>query len=128
MIRQILKRNFSTFNIINSINTVKQAVSAPLKHLRVFAEPGNARIGKYENATAGAFDERSSEWQALVTQNPFETQVFNFLSAVQLANFGTVDNPYVVFTADLPFRYVGCTGQTNEEDYETHELMWFMLR
>jgi hypothetical protein len=53
----------------------------------------------------------------LFAQTPFETQVFNFLSAVQLANFGTVDNPYVVFTADLPFRYVGCTGQTNEEDY-----------
>ena len=34
----------------------------------------------------------------------------------------------MVFTADLPFRYVGCSGQTNEEDYETHELMWFMLR
>jgi hypothetical protein len=43
-------------------------------------------------------------------------------------NFGTVDNPAVVFTADAPFRYVGCTGLQNEDDYEQHELMMFMLR
>jgi hypothetical protein len=114
MIQRVLKRRFSTFNIVNSINTVKQAISSPLKHLKLYAAPGSARIGKYENQTASAFDERASEWQAVFAQNPFETQVFNFLAAVQLANFGTVDNPYVVFTADLPFRYVGCTGQTNE--------------
>ena len=128
MIRQVLRRSFSTFNIVNSLNTLKEAVSAPLKHIKLFMQPGSRRITRYENPTANAFDERSAEWQALVTQNPFEIQIFNFLAAVQLGNFGTVDNPNVVFTADLPFRYVGCTGQTNEEDYETHELMWFMLR
>ncbi len=114
MIRQVIKRRFSTFNIINSIKSVKDAVTAPLKHIKLYMAPGAKRITRYENPTANAFDERSSEWQALVTQSPFELQVFNFLSAVQLTNFGTVDNPHVVFTADLPFRYVGCSGQTNE--------------
>jgi hypothetical protein len=31
-----------------------------------------------------------------------------------------VDNPLVVFTADAPFRYVGCSGAQNEDDYEGH--------
>lgn len=43
-------------------------------------------------------------------------------------NFGTVDNPLVIFTADAPFRYVNCTGLQNEDDYEGHEPMWLMLR
>lgn len=27
----------------------------------------------------------------------------------------------MIFTSDAPFRYVGCTGPTNEDDYEGHE-------
>jgi len=34
----------------------------------------------------------------------------------------------VIFTADAPFRYLGCTGPQNEDDYESHELFWIMLR
>jgi hypothetical protein len=43
------------------------------------------------------------------------------LEQVAHANFGTVDNPHVIFTSDAPFRYVGCTGPPNEDDYEGHE-------
>jgi len=32
---------------------------------------------------------------------------------------------YVIFLLD---RYVGCTGQMNEDDYEGHELMFILLR
>ena len=39
-----------------------------------------------------------------------------------------MDNPHLVFTSDAPFRYVGCTGPTNEDDYEGHEYLVFMLR
>ena len=49
--------------------------------------------------------------------NPFDLQTYNYLENAQLANFGTVDNPLVIFTADAPFRYVGCTGPQNEDDY-----------
>jgi ssDNA-binding Zn-finger/Zn-ribbon topoisomerase 1 len=31
-------------------------------------------------------------------------------------------------TSDAPFRYVGCSGQPNEDDYEGHEFLVFMLR
>jgi hypothetical protein len=53
---------------------------------------------------------------------------FNYLENAQLMNFGTVDNPLVIFTADAPFRFVCCTGPQNEDDYEGHEPMWIMLR
>jgi len=38
-----------------------------------------------------------------------------------------VDNPHLIFTSDAPFRYVGCTGPTNEDDYEGHEYLVFFL-
>lgn len=70
----------------------------------------------------------SQEWQTMVASNPFDLMTFNFLENAQLANFGTVDNPLVIFTADAPFRFVNCTGPQNEDDYEGHEPMWIMLR
>jgi ABC-type dipeptide/oligopeptide/nickel transport system permease component len=62
------------------------------------------------NTTEEAFDEVAHEWQALVVHNPFDVQVFNYLENVQSSNFGTVDNPLVIFSSEVPFRYVGCTG------------------
>ncbi len=43
-------------------------------------------------------------------------------------NFGTLDNPHLIFTNDYPYRYVGCTGQPNEDEFEGHEIQWFILR
>lgn len=80
------------------------------------------------NTTEEAFDEVAHEWQALVVHNPFDVQIFNYLENVQSSNFGTVDNPLVIFSSEVPFRYVGCTGQMNEDDYEGHELLFMMLR
>ena len=60
--------------------------------------------------------------------NPFDLQTYNYFENAQLANFGTVDNPLVIFTADAPFRIVGCSGPQNEDDYESHELFWILLR
>lgn len=34
----------------------------------------------------------------------------------------------MVFTTDYPFRFIACTGHPNEDDYEGHEPMWFILR
>jgi len=50
------------------------------------------------------------------------------LEHAMVANFGNVDNPHVIFTADAPFRYASCTGLPNEDDYEGHEYLVFMLR
>ena len=80
------------------------------------------------NTTEEGFDEVAHEWQAHMVGNPFDMQTYNYLENAHLANFGTIDNPLVIFTADAPFRYVGCTGPTNEDDYESHELFWMMIR
>jgi len=135
MIRPI-SRAFSTFipggsgrfNITNAFERLKNTVRAPVKHLKRNFEPTAANYSPFTNTTEEAFDEVSQEWQALIVGNPYDVNTMNMLEQAMVANFGTVDNPHVVFTSDAPFRYVGCTGQSNEDDYEGHEFLVFMLR
>ena len=131
-----LARAFSTvtpggpgkFNIINSFQRLKNSLRAPVKHIKRNLEPTAVNFNPMTNTTEEAFDEVSQEWQALITSNPFDVNTFNMLEQAMVQNFGTVDNPHVIFTSDAPFRYVGCTGQANEDDYEGHEFLIFMLR
>lgn len=127
MLTKTLKCSFS-FNILNAFKGIKDAIRAPIKHIKAANEPAGNQYSIQTNTTEEAFDEVASEWQAHLGGNPFDLQTYNYLENAQLANFGTVDNPLVVFTADAPFRYVGCSGPQNEDDYESHELFWIMLR
>lgn len=127
MLTKTIRRAFS-FNLVRGLQELGAAVRAPVKHLKALFEPTGQNYSVQTNTTEEAFDEVAHEWQAHVGHNPFDLQTFNYLENAQLSNFGTVDNPLVVFTADAPFRYVGCSGPQNEDDYESHELFWIMLR
>eukprot|EP01017_Pseudomicrothorax_dubius_P041046 TRINITY_DN6531_c0_g1_i1.p1 TRINITY_DN6531_c0_g1~~TRINITY_DN6531_c0_g1_i1.p1 ORF type:complete len:592 (+),score=196.83 TRINITY_DN6531_c0_g1_i1:313-2088(+) len=116
------------FNILGAFSRLGSAIRAPMKHLRRNLEPTGVNYQTITNTTEEAFDEVSQEWQALLVGNPYDVNIMNTLEAVIQNNFGTVDNPHVVFTSEAPFRYVGCTGQPNEDDYEGHEFLIFMLR
>jgi hypothetical protein len=104
-------RSFSTiqpggsyFNLANAWKRVQSAVKAPRKHVKRLLEPSGRDYSPWLNTTEEAFDEVAHEWQALITSNPYDLQTFNMLEQVMIANFGTVDNPHVIFTADAPFR------------------------
>lgn len=127
MLTKTIKQGFS-FNILNAFKGFRNALRAPVKHIKALTESSGNYYSPQTNTTEEAFDEVSHEWQAHLGGNPFDLQTYNYLENVQLSNFGTVDNPLVIFTADAPFRYVGCSGPTNEDDYESHELFWIMLR
>jgi len=118
----------SRFNIKNAFQRLKNTVRAPVKHFKRNVEASPVNYNPFTNTTEEAFDEVSQEWQALLISNPYDTNTFNMLEQAMVQNFGTVDNPHVIFTSDAPFRYVGCTGQANEDDYEGHEFLMFMLR
>ena len=104
-------RSFSTiqpggsyFNLASAWKRVQGAVKAPKKHIKRLLEPTGRDYNPTTNTTEEAFDEVAHEWQALITSNPYDLQTFNMLEGVMISNFGTVDNPHVIFTADAPFR------------------------
>jgi len=113
---------------VNAFKRLRDSAMAPVKHVKLVLEPSAVDYKTFTNTTEEAYDEVAQEWKALITSSPFDLNVFNYLEQAQSVNFGTVDNPLVVFTSDLPYRYVGCTGLMNEDDFEGHELLYFMLR
>lgn len=101
----LLSRNFSSSGLFGSLTTWTNLVTSPVKHVKRLLEPSGVDYQTMTNTTEEAFDEVGQEWQALITGNPFDVNTFQYLEAAIQNNFGTVDNPHVVFTSDAPFRY-----------------------
>lgn len=99
-----IQQGGSFFNLSNAWKRVQGAVSAPSKHLKRTLEPSGQDYNPLTNTTEEAFDEVAQEWQALIIGNPYDLNTFNMLEGAMIANFGTVDNPHVIFTSDAPFR------------------------
>jgi hypothetical protein len=99
-----------------------------IKHIvKVQNQPGH-QDNQTLSHTNFRFDEEAAEWQALITKNSYEEMIFLNQDMPQLQNFGTVDNPHLIYTSEVPFRFVACTGPPSEDDFEYHEVMWMLLR
>ncbi len=55
MLTKTIKRAFS-FNIMNVFNDIKQAVRAPIKHIKAQTEPSGNYYSVQTNTTEEAFD------------------------------------------------------------------------
>ena len=73
------------------------------------------------------FDEDAHEVTAMVTQNTFDLEIMMGDTNPQ-RNFGTVDNPVLLFSANVGWRYVMCTGMNDEDEGLSHTGVWFILR
>lgn len=122
MMRTAIRRKFA-----GPSSFFRKMIDLPKRMLNLTLEP-QENNSTYGNQTAEAFDAVSQEWQSAIVGNAYDLQSMAYYDAVAQMNFGTVDNPHVIYTADTPFRYVICTGQPNEDDYEGHEALVFMLR
>lgn len=92
-------------------------------------EPGEARHNPHtmEMSETELFDEDAHELQAMVTNNPFDLEIM-MGDTNPLRNFGTVDNPVLLFSANVGWRYVMCTGMNDEDEGLSHVGVWFLLR
>ncbi len=108
-------------------SSIKKVLESPSRALQKEVTPAGMDNPRVPN-TALEFEETASEWIAHVTGKVYERHIFQNPEAYGQGNFGTLDNPHLIFTNDIPFRFVGCSGPPNEDDYEGHELMFFLLR
>lgn len=100
----MLRSLFRPKHSFSSLTNLTNFITAPIKHFKRFVQPTGLNYSPMTNTTQEAFDEVSQEWQALIMGNPYDLNTYNYLEATLQANFGTVDNPHVVFTSDAPFR------------------------
>jgi Cytochrome c oxidase subunit Vb len=92
-------------------------------------EPGDARSNPntLEMSETELFDEDAHEVQAMVTNNTFDLEIMMGDTNPQ-RNFGTIDNPVLIFSANVGWRYVMCTGLNEEDEGLSHVGVWFILR
>ena len=62
MLARSLKQSFN-FSIMNAFKGIRDAVRAPVKHVKSMIEPSGGYYSPQTNTTEEAFDEVSHEWQ-----------------------------------------------------------------
>lgn len=121
MLRIATRRPFGVFSALNN------AIKTPLKHFNKVFEANRGDRSPIGNL-GEKMDDEAAEWQAVIVEGAYELNTFQNWDNIIQGNFGTLDNPHLIFTSDIPYRFVGCTGAPGEDDFEGHEIMYFMLR
>ena len=70
----------------------------------------------------------AASFSAYITQNALELNQWHEMESVVHSQFGTVDNPVLIFTSDSSWRIVICTGPGVEDDSHAHEKMFYFVR
>lgn len=89
--------------------------------------PGLHNTHSMEATETELFDEDAHETQAMVTNNVFDLEIM-MGDTNPMRQFGTVDNPVILFSANVGWRYVMCSGLNDEEEGLSHQGIWFILR
>ena len=111
---------------VSGLSSIIGSLKGEYEHM---IEPGSARYNPHtmEMSETELFDEDAHELQAMVTNNPFDLEIMMGDTNPQ-RNFGTVDNPVLLFSANVGWRYVMCTGLNDEDEGLSHVGIWFILR
>ena len=70
----------------------------------------------------------AASYSASLTQNSLELNQWHEMEATVHSQFGTVDNPVLIFTSDSSWRIVICMGPGIEDDSHSHEKIFYMVR
>ena len=70
----------------------------------------------------------AASYSASLTQNSIELHQWHEMEATVHSQFGTVDNPVLIFTSDSSWRIVICMGPGIEDDSHSHEKIFYMVR
>lgn len=67
-------------------------------------------------------------FQAYLTKNAYDMSIFNEYDVWPHVNFGTIDNPVLIFGAGTTWRMVCCSGPASDEESSSHEKMYMIVR
>ena len=65
---------------------------------------------------------------AYVTGNALEMHQWHEMDTTVHTQFGTIDNPVLIFTSDSAWRIVICMGPGVEDESSVHEKMFYFCR
>ena len=113
---------------LSLVDRVKETFHNQIRHIRSFVEPDGQN---YESQLPDGYrthGNTAAHFSASITNNSFEMHQWHEMDAVVHTQFGTVDNPVLIFTSDSSWRIVICAGPAVEDDSIAHEKMYYMVR
>jgi hypothetical protein len=70
----------------------------------------------------------NASFQAHLTQSSIDLHQWHSMDSHHHTQFGTIDNPVLVFTSDSSWRIVVCMGPAIEDDSHAHEKIFYFVR
>jgi len=110
------------------MDRVRDAVQVPWKHVSSFFEPDGQNYEAQLPETSRLYGNSAMNFNAYLTENAIDLNTWHDMESTQHAQFGTVDNPVLIFTSDSSWRIIICQGPGSEEDSHTHEKMYYFIR
>lgn len=110
------------------MDRVKDAFRVPMRHVESFMEPHGKDYESQLPNTENLYGNTLMVFNAYLTHNAFEMNTWHDMDNTVHNQFGTVDNPVLIFTSDSSWRIVICQGPGVEDDSHSHEKMFYFLR
>ena len=107
---------------------IKDRFRTPMKHIQGFAEPDGYAYESQMPEGYRLHGNSAASFSASLTQNSLELNQWHEMEATVHSQFGTVDNPVLIFTSDSSWRIVICMGPGIEDDSHSHEKIFYMVR
>lgn len=110
------------------MDKVKEAVRVPMKHAESFFEPQGYDYESQLPNTENLHGNTTMVFNAYLTHNAIDMNTWHDMDNTYHNQFGTVDNPVLIFTTDSSWRIVICQGPGVEDDSHAHEKMFYFVR
>ncbi len=107
---------------------MKDRLQVPLRHVQSFAEPDGYNHQSQMPEGYRLHGNTAASFSASFTQNSIELHQWHEMESTVHSQFGTVDNPVLIFTSDSSWRIVICMGPGIEDDSHSHEKIYYMVR
>ena len=107
---------------------IKDRFRTPMKHIQGFVEPDGYAHESQMPEGYRLHGNSAASYSASLTQNALELNQWHEMESTVHSQFGTVDNPVLIFTSDSSWRIVICMGPGIEDDSHSHEKIFYMVR
>jgi hypothetical protein len=129
MSNPIVNSNASTIRPYFSVlEKVKERFNIPMKHFQSFAEVGGQNYQSQLPEAYRLHGNSAMSFTASINNNAIDLHNWHEMESTVHSQFGTVDNPVLVFTSDSSWRIVICMGPGIEDDSHSHEKIFYMVR
>lgn len=121
--QSVPQRNYFSF-----VDKVKDRFNKPWRHFQSFMEPDGINYQTQLPEGYRTHGNTAASFSASITNNSIELNQWHEMESVVHSQFGTIDNPVLVFTSDSSWRIVICMGPGVEDDSHAHEKMFYFVR